>query len=105
MTREPHSVLIGSPSREFLPDYTARALHRLMSSWGEADPKVALVVDPRLRPSRNLVIGRKSSQFPDEKEASFELSRAAWMLPPHRGAMLMPEDWSQREMTRLSDLF
>ncbi|HEX8402074.1 MAG TPA: hypothetical protein VF628_10250 [Allosphingosinicella sp.] len=104
-SEEPHSVLVGSPSREFLPPHTARALHRLMNSWGEPDPRVALVVDSQLRPSRNLVIGRKRSQFPDEKAAQFESTRVAWMVPLHRGFMLMPEDWRVREMTRLSDLF
>ena len=103
---EAHAVLIGSPSSAFLPAYTARALHRLMTRlWGVAEPRVGLLVDPQLRPSRNLVIGRKRGEFTDDAEVSFEMSRVAWMLPPRRGVVLMPDDWSYRQLTRLTDLF
>jgi len=103
---EAHQVLVGAPSPAFLPDYSARALHRLMTRlWGVAEPRVALLVDPHLRPTRNLVIGLRRSEFADEEEASFEMSRVAWMLPPGRGVMLMPDDWTLGQMTQLTDLF
>lgn len=101
-----HQILVGSPSAEFLPPDTARAIHRLMHRlWGIADPRVALLVDPALRPSRNLVVGRRPDDFADDAEAQFEMSRISWMLPPGRGLMLMPDGWSESEMTALTDLF
>jgi hypothetical protein len=103
---EARSVLVGTPSHDFLPEYTARAIHRLMHRvWGIADPSVALLVDHQLRPSRNLVIGRKRGDFANEQEATFEMQRVAWMLPPGRGLILMPDDWTDRQMTSLTDLF
>lgn len=103
---EQHQVLVGSPSPDFLPSYTARAIHRLMHRvWGIPDPRVALVVDHHLRPSRNLIIGRKQGDFPTEQEGTFEMQRISWMLPPGRGLMLMPDEWSERQMTPLTDLF
>lgn len=103
---EEHQILVGSPSADFLPPYTARAIHRLMHRvWGIENPRVALVVDHHLRPSRNLVIGRKRDDFASEGEGTFEMQRISWMLPPGRGLMLMPDEWSERQMTPLTDLF
>jgi len=54
-----HVVFTGLPSREFLPSAQARALHRhLAEGWGLADPRVSLIADPHLKPTRSLVIGR-----------------------------------------------
>lgn len=106
MVTEEHQILLGSPSPDFLPSYSARAIHRMMSRvWGIADPRVTLMVDHYLRPSRNLVIGRKQKDFANEDEARFEMQRISWMLPPGRGLMLMPDNWSERQMTPLTDLF
>lgn len=103
---EEHQILVGSPSADFLPPYTARAIHRMMNRvWGIAHPRVALVVDHHLRPSRNLVIGRRRNDFGTEDEGRFEMQRISWMLPPGRGLMLMPDEWSERQMTPLTDLF
>jgi len=98
-------VLTASPSAEFLLGYTARALHRYMSCiWGIADPRVHLLVDPALHPSRNLVIGRKRSSFSSDQEVSDEMARLLWFMPPRRSLILMPEDWSLADMDRLGDL-
>ena len=97
-------VLTASPSRDFLPAYTARALHRYMSRiWGIADPRVHLLVDPSRSPSRNLVIGRKRSSFSSNQEVSDEMARLLWFLPPKRSLILMPEDWSFDQMDPLFD--
>ena len=98
-------VLTATPSKEFLPAYTAHALHRYMSRiWGIADPRVRLLVDPSLSPSRNLVIGRKRSSFSSDQEVSDEMARLLWFMPPKRSLILMPEDWSLDQMDRLTDL-
>jgi hypothetical protein len=105
-TSEGTEQLIATPSPEFLPPYVAKALHRYMLEiWGIADPRVQLLVNGDMRPSRNLVIGRKRSEFPSDANMDDELAVLFWFLPPHRAIILMPEGWHAREMTRLSDLF
>jgi hypothetical protein len=105
-TKLGHMVLLGSPSPDFLPPYTARALHRYMSRiWRIDDPRVHMLVDHNMRPGRNLVIGRKASSFASEQEIAGELQRLFWFLPRYRAIILMPEDWRAEQMDRLSDLF
>ena len=100
-----HEVLTGTPSADFLPPYAARGLHRYMSHvWGIEDPRVQLLVDRDLRPSRNLVIGRTRSDFATEEEIEGEMLRLSWFLPPFRAFVLTPEDWDIASMTRLADL-
>lgn len=99
-------VLTGTPSPDYLPPHAARALHRYMTRiWGIGDPRVQLLVNAAIRPSRSLMIGRKHSQFASGEEAAAEMQRLLWFFPPHRSLVLMPEDWNEREMTRLTDLF
>lgn len=106
ITRCEHTIMTGSPSRDFLPTYTARALYRYMTRiWGVEDPRVHLMVHAQMRPSRNLVIGRKGSSFESEGEIADEIARLFWFLPPKRALILMPEDWSFDRMDRLADLF
>lgn len=98
-------ILLASPSEHLLPAYTARALFRYMSGiWGIADPRVHLLVDPSLSPSRNLVIGRKRSSFSSDQEVTDEMARLLWFMPPKRSLILTPEDWSLNQMERLADL-
>ena len=74
-----HQVMIGSPSAAFLPRYTARALlHHLREGWGIAEPRVQLLPDPQLRPTRNLVIGRKLRDFPSDAAAQDNIQRLTW---------------------------
>ena len=103
---EGEEMLIATPSPDFLPAYGARALHRYMTRvWNIAEPRVQLMVNGTLRPTRNLVIGRKRSEFATEAEVERELRMLFWFLPPQRGIVLMPEDWAPSDMTRLTDLF
>jgi hypothetical protein len=100
----PREALVGTPSPNFLPTYTARALHRYMSVvWSVEDPRVALLVDQTLRPRRNLVIGRKRTDFTSETELDDGLKRLFWFLPRYRSIILMPEDWSVEDMARQAE--
>jgi len=99
-------LLVGAPSPDFLPPYAAAALHRYMTRiWGLEEPRVQLMVNRNLRPTRNLVIGRKRSQFASDAEVDGEILRLFWFLPRYRGIVLMPEDWTPSDMSRLTDLF
>lgn len=98
-------VMVGSPSEAYLPKHTARLLYRhLTEGWKMEDPRVALVVDQQMTPSRNLVIGRKFSEFPDPETAAQAARMLLWYLPPHRYLLLMPENWSADQMRPLREL-
>jgi hypothetical protein len=98
-------VMVGSPSEAYLPKHTARLLYRhLTEGWKMEDPRIALVVDPQMTPSRNLVIGRKFSEFPDPEVAAQAARMLLWYLPPRRYLLLMPENWSTDQMRPLSEL-
>jgi hypothetical protein len=98
-------VMVGSPSESYLPKHTARLLYRhLTEGWKMEDPRIALVVDAQMTPTRNLVIGRKFSDFPDPEIAGQAARLLLWYLPPHRFLLLMPENWSAEQMRPLRDL-
>jgi hypothetical protein len=98
-------VMVGSPSENYLPKHTARLLHRhLTEGWKMEDPRIALVVDPQMTPTRNLVIGRKFSEFPDQEIAAQAARMLLWYLPPRRNLLLMPENWNAEQMRPLSEL-
>jgi hypothetical protein len=98
-------VMVGPPSEGYLPKHTARLLYRhLTEGWKMEDPRIALVVDPQMTPTRNLVIGRKFSEFPDQETAGQAARMLLWYLPPRRYLLLMPENWSADQMRPLSEL-
>jgi hypothetical protein len=98
-------VMVGPPSESYLPKHTARLLYRhLTEGWKMEDPRIALVVDPQMTPTRNLVIGRKFSEFPDQETAGRAARMLLWYLPPRRYLLLMPENWSADQMRPLSEL-
>jgi hypothetical protein len=98
-------VMVGSPSESYLPKHTARLLYRhLTEGWKMEDPRIALVVDPEMTPTRNLVIGRKFSEFPDAEIAAQAARMLLWYLPPRRYLLLMPENWSVDQMRPLREL-
>ena len=98
-------VMVGSPSETYLPKHTARLLYRhLTEGWKMEEPRVALVVDPEMTPTRNLVIGRKFSDFPDAEVAGQAARMLLWYLPPRRYLLLMPENWNTEQMRPLREL-
>ncbi|MBB5684020.1 hypothetical protein [Sphingobium boeckii] len=102
---EAHRIMTGAPSADFLPPPVAQALAGYMTgTLGITDPRVQLLVDAKLRPTRNLVIGIRRSQYESEQDVADAMQRLFWYMPPLRSLMLMPEDWSESDMTRLADL-
>lgn len=98
-------VMVGSPSESYLPKHSARLLYRhLTEGWKMEDPRIALVVDPQMKPTRNLVIGRKFSEFPDQETATQAARLLLWYMPPHRYLLLMPEEWTTDQMRPLREL-
>ncbi|MGZ8335267.1 MAG: hypothetical protein ACXWU1_01235 [Allosphingosinicella sp.] len=101
----PRQVLVGTPSRDYLPPYVAAALGRhLEQGWALSEPRVQLLVDMSLRPHRNLVIGRKRSEFAAGAPIDDLARGLTWYLTPGRSVVLMPEDWKLKSMTPLRQL-
>ncbi|MGI8772115.1 MAG: hypothetical protein ACR2JE_11845 [Acidobacteriaceae bacterium] len=105
MVEKERQVMVGTPAEAYLPRHTARLLYRhLTEGWKIEEPRVALIVDPEMTPSRNLVIGRKFSEFPDHEVASRATQMLLWYFPPRRYLLLMPENWTLEQMVPLKDL-
>lgn len=107
--RAGQEILVGTPSEQYLSVPAARALYRhLVEGWGVADPRVALIVVPAMRPTRSLVIGKSVAEFAregvEEPLMAERVRMLSWYLPPSRRLMLMPDDWSAQSMTPLADL-
>lgn len=101
-----YPVFLGDPAPKFLPAHTARFLHLHLSQGLKVEePRIKLLIDQELAPSRNLVINKKFSDFPDSDTAAARTRMLTWYLPPRRGLILMPEDWTQEQMTPLKDFF
>jgi hypothetical protein len=101
----PRDVLVATPSAQFLPPHTAKLLRdHLIKRWQLAEPSVALLIDTELKPTRNLVIGKKHSEFPAADAIDHQMQMLLWYLPPARSLVLMPENWSLDQMTPLRDL-
>ncbi len=98
-------VMVGSPSEDYLPRHTARLIYRhLTEGWKIEDPRVALIVDAEMTPSRSLVIGRKFSEFPDAETAAHASQMLLWYFPPRRTLLLMPENWTNDQLRPLKEL-
>jgi len=101
--RESHEILLGAPSREFLPSPLAAGLHHhLTAHWRTKEPMVGLLVDPLLAPSRNLLLNCKPEDTPDPEQFAAHVQRLLWYLPPARSLMLLPEGWSEENMVPLA---
>ena len=103
-------VMMATPSPDYLPPASARAMHRHLSEeWGLAEPRVALLVAASMRPSRSLLISQTRADWlgrgATEAQIAGWMERLLWFLPPSRSLMLLPDDWSDAEMTPLSELF
>ncbi len=101
-----HQILVGTPSKSLLPAHTARALYRhLTRGWNIVEPRVSLMMNPTIAPSRSLVLNRKLSEFSSREIAGQQGRFLLWYLPPNRGLIMMPESWNDAEMKPLTDFF
>lgn len=102
---EAREVTTGSPSVQYLPTYTARALlNHLRGAWQIADPRVRLMVDPSHYPARTLVVGRKRAEFSVDAAWDVQCNRLLWYMPKGRSIAVMPDDWQLEDMTPLEQL-
>jgi len=102
-TRKEHQVMIGSPSLDYLPPATARALYRhLVQGWRIAEPRVGLMLDPATFPTRSLVIGRKRADFEEGQDPDGAARMLLWYMTPSQMLMLQPDDMDDETLVPLS---
>jgi hypothetical protein len=107
--RVEQEVLISGPSNAYISPASAAGLHRhLVEGWKIADPRVALLIAPHLRPMRSLVIGKRVSDFAregiPEQQMLDQVRMLSWYLPPSRMLMLMPESLDDNNLVPLAPL-
>lgn len=107
--RAEQQVMIGAPSSHYISPASAASLHRhLVEGWKMADPRVALLMAPDLRPTRSLVIGKRVTDFVREgiaeQQMHDQVRALSWYLPPSRTLMLMPEDFDDGSLVSLASL-
>ncbi|WP_097062097.1 hypothetical protein [Sphingomonas guangdongensis] len=101
--RASHQVMIGAPSSEYLPPATARALYRhLVQGWGIAEPRVAVMVDPALRPSRSLIVNRRRDGFGAGQDPDGAARMLLWYMMPTQTIMLLPDTITEQQLVPLS---
>lgn len=99
-----HEVMLGAPSRDFLPPPLAAAMYRHITlGWGMTDPRVGVLIDLQLAPSRNLLLNCKESDAPAQVSIETHLGMLLWYLPPARSLILLPEGWSEESLVPLAD--
>lgn len=83
---EDRSVVVGSPSEEYLPGFARAALKGFLSqAVGVKEPQGFLLLDPSMRPSRSLIFNVFPEDFPSEADFRQVLQLIHWFLPPGRG--------------------
>ena len=95
--------LVGAPSAHLFPSWARRVVGSyLRSHMGVRDPRVALVMDFAMRPTRSLAF----NVYRDDQEdaAAFDLAMqrlASWYLPPGLGILSLGRDSDGSLQTKL----
>jgi hypothetical protein len=83
---EDRKVMLGAPSEDYLPSWARRVLHGFLTQSARVkEPTVMLLIDPSMRPSRNLIFGVHPEDFPSPEQFQGLLGALHWFLPPRRG--------------------
>ena len=89
-------VLQAAPSESYFPARARRALGRYMRAmFQHPDPKISLIVDPRLNPARNLMLNLTLAQYQGDRDKLDSAMRyLTWFIPRSYSLMPMPPDWN-----------
>lgn len=86
---QPRQVTVGRPSDDFIPSYARTAISRfLKDTLGLQQARVALVVDPIMKPSRALMfVDLQPERFEKQEQFVQLMQMLRWFLPATRGLM------------------
>jgi hypothetical protein len=92
----PHQVLQVTPSEQYFPARARRSLGRYMRlMFQHPNPKVALIDDATLSPSRNLMINITLEQYQgDQNKLNSAMRYLTWFIPRTYSLMAMPPGWT-----------
>jgi hypothetical protein len=94
-TGGPHQILKATPSEAYFPARARRSLGRYMRAmFQHPDPKIALIDDAKLNPSRNLMINLTLNQYHgDQNKLNSAMRYLVWFIPRKYSLMPMPPGW------------
>jgi len=100
---EQRRVLIAAPSETYLPARACKALGDYMRTmYQHPDPKIALVDDPQLTPSRNLMVNLTLEQYHgDEGKLRAAVHYLSWFLPRTYAILPTPAGWDDSNFVPL----
>lgn len=101
--RGDHRVLVAAPSEAYFPTRARKALgDYVRHMFKHPAPRIALVEDPQLRPSRNLMINLTLEQYDgDEAKLRAALHYLSWFLPRTYSIVAMPAGGSDSSFVPL----
>lgn len=90
------SMLVATPSEAYLPTRARKAIGDFMrAKCKHPDPKVALVDNPQLNPSRNLMVNLSLEQYDgDKRTLDAAMHYLTWYIPRSYALMPMPPGWN-----------
>jgi hypothetical protein len=100
---EAREVLVGAPSEACLPGFARRAIGAFCrNTLRHPDPRVALVVDHTLTPSRNLMINvSRELDGGDDQKLSAVFHYLSWFMPKTYALLALPAGWSTESFVPL----
>ena len=98
-----HQVLMAAPSEAYLPIRARKAMAGYMRHWFEhPEPKITLLEDPQLAPSRNLMVNLTLEDYDgDETKLHAAIHYLSWYLPVTYRIVPMPAGWSDSSFVPL----
>lgn len=101
---EAREVLVGAPSETYFPSYARRAMGGFFrDALRHPDPKIALVVDHTLTPSRNLMVNISREHYAgDEEKLNAVFRYLFWYLPGNYALLALPAGWSTENFVPLA---
>jgi len=90
-----HSVLVASPSENYLPSYARRAIGNYARRFFQMPhPKMALVDDPQGTPPRVLMINLTLADYHgDQRKLGAAMHYLSWFMPQTYRIVPMPPGW------------
>jgi hypothetical protein len=97
-------ALVAAPSEAYLPQRARKVIGDYMRGvYRHPDPKVALLDDPRLNPSRNLMLNLTLEQYyGDRTKLDAAMRYLSWFLPQTYALVAMPAGWSDANFVPLA---